>query len=473
MNLAMKNLFYILITQSKTKTMKLPYLFIILLLSFSSNGAEIKQKKSKPKPWTKREDVLLLASIKKVCPNFPKKPPSKWRLIAKNVPNRDQKQCNHRWTNQLDPKIQKKPWTIEEDFQLKKLYLSHGADWARIAKKFPGKTSNNVKNRFNSAQYRKNLFVARHKEKPNETDLQKKTTAYNSYPRIDSGKWTEVENRLLEEGILIFGNNWIEISKHVVSRSKQQCINRNRYLIRKKALENSHVHIKKGPWSNEEINLLEEALNEQGVHDFKRITQMVGTRTEEQCRGFLYRKRKREIKEEDASLKRSKSIGNGEIPKKRRRNNKTLSTQTDLNLKTTSLVNSDDQTTQRKLSATTYPYKANSQSQHPEGHHYDSIDAYERAHGILYPIDIRNGPRSGAGYCEEEAEEDLQDFSQGSCSQDSYSDGLLGASDGPLNADELGGFGEEFFTTNPFHGSPLKAQHNSLKFRSYDNSLHF
>jgi hypothetical protein len=39
----------------------------------------------------------------------------KWSKIAAELPGRIGKQCRERWHNHLNPDINKKPWTEEED----------------------------------------------------------------------------------------------------------------------------------------------------------------------------------------------------------------------------------------------------------------------------------------------------------------------------------------------------------------------
>jgi transcriptional activator Myb len=39
----------------------------------------------------------------------------KWSKIAAELPGRIGKQCRERWHNHLNPGINKKPWTEEED----------------------------------------------------------------------------------------------------------------------------------------------------------------------------------------------------------------------------------------------------------------------------------------------------------------------------------------------------------------------
>ena len=62
---------------------------------------------------------------------------------------RNGKQCRERWVNFLNPEIKKDPFSLEEDIYLLQRRLEIGNKWAEIIKQMPGRTENNVKNRFN------------------------------------------------------------------------------------------------------------------------------------------------------------------------------------------------------------------------------------------------------------------------------------------------------------------------------------
>lgn len=60
-----------------------------------------------------------------------------------------------RWHNHLDPSIKHSEWTTEEDEILIERHKEFGNSWARLASYLPGRTDNNIKNRWNSTLKRR------------------------------------------------------------------------------------------------------------------------------------------------------------------------------------------------------------------------------------------------------------------------------------------------------------------------------
>jgi len=105
-------------------------------------------KASLRSPWTHEEDATLKDAIEKHGA-------SSWTNIAQYLPNRTNKQCRERWVNHLAPNICKSPWTSREDQFMYNLHQIYGNRWSIIAQHLPGRTDQQVKNRFYLMMHRK------------------------------------------------------------------------------------------------------------------------------------------------------------------------------------------------------------------------------------------------------------------------------------------------------------------------------
>eukprot|EP00741_Cyanophora_paradoxa_P003021 tig00000663_g2933.t1 len=103
--------------------------------------------------WSPEEDNLLFDLVYRLGTKS-------WCVVASELEKhigtqRTGKQARERFLNHLSPDISKTAWTAEEDRLLIALHAQFGNKWAEISRRMPGRSDNNIKNRWNSALRRK------------------------------------------------------------------------------------------------------------------------------------------------------------------------------------------------------------------------------------------------------------------------------------------------------------------------------
>ncbi|OHT04594.1 myb [Tritrichomonas foetus] len=101
-------------------------------------------------PFTHEEDTKIIEHVQKYGPQ-------KWSLLVKEMPERSAKQYRERLMNNLNPCINKHPWTEYEDKMIICLVNKFGTKWALISKMMQGRSDNSIKNRWNSCLSRRQI----------------------------------------------------------------------------------------------------------------------------------------------------------------------------------------------------------------------------------------------------------------------------------------------------------------------------
>ena len=108
------------------------------------------KKKMVHKRFTEEEDNKLRDLVEKYGEN-------QWLMISSCMGTRNSRQCRDRWCQYLSPKSNLAPWTPEEEDLLMKLAEQYKGKWLEIMKMFPGRSYNQIKNKWKTLERRRKV----------------------------------------------------------------------------------------------------------------------------------------------------------------------------------------------------------------------------------------------------------------------------------------------------------------------------
>ena len=156
-------------------------------------------------PWTEEEDDLLREAVAFYGAK-------QWSQVASRLKGRIGKQCRERWHNHINPDIKKDAWTEDEDKYIWESVQRIGKRWSTMAINLPGRTDNQIKNRYNCSM--------------------KPKSGYKHHYNNERPHWTLRELRALKKAVPkntpIEDIDWVAVAEKVTRRHASAC--RTRWL---------------------------------------------------------------------------------------------------------------------------------------------------------------------------------------------------------------------------------------------------
>ena len=169
---------------NRIRTIKFGLVFMVLALSFAHHLSlsamhDAKGQENIKGTWTPAENKCLTKLYTKFK-NKGYEDKDIWSKIVKTKKlKRSKKQCKARWCGHLDPKIKREKFSPEEEQIMDEMLEEMGGahHWTKIAKRLPGRTDGQIKNRFWAEQRRKDEAAKKEKLDRRKAKKRKKSSS--------------------------------------------------------------------------------------------------------------------------------------------------------------------------------------------------------------------------------------------------------------------------------------------------------
>jgi hypothetical protein len=119
--------------------------------------------------FTKEEDSKLMHLVEQFGSHD-------WAKVSSAMYGRTQRQCRQRYRNYLSQSRQRSAWTVKEEELVIAKFRELGPKWVHIATFLPGRTGNDVKNRWHKRLTRRFLPVESEGSQSESGETERRTT---------------------------------------------------------------------------------------------------------------------------------------------------------------------------------------------------------------------------------------------------------------------------------------------------------